>query len=348
MREALQDLLVDPVSGLSLRLRDGRRVGDEVVDGRLEGSNGRSFPIKNGIPRFVLTEDEDQRQTERSFGFKWRQRETYGSPGMVETSRLWLVERYGFADAETMRAFMAGKARILDAGCGSGFSASLWLSPDWGGGCWVGADISEAIDVACDRLAGIPNTHFVQADLLQLPFAPATFDVVFSEGVLHHTPSTERAFKALVPLVAPGGELMAYVYRRKAPLREFADDEIRRTISSLSPEDAWAALRPLTALARSLAALKAEVEIAEDIPYLGIKAGPYDVQRLIYWHFLKLFWNDAYSFEENNHINFDWYHPRYSHRQTEDDVRRWCEESGLTVTALNVQESGLTVRAIRN
>jgi SAM-dependent methyltransferase len=330
-----------------LELEDGRCESGAVVEGVLLGAEGRRFPIRRGIPRFVLTEDEGQRQTERSFGYKWKQRETYGSPGMLEASRRWLVGRYGFGDAPEMRAYMAGKHRVLDAGCGSGFSASLWISPDWGGQCWVGADISEAIDVARDRLANVPNAHFVQADLLELPFPPESFDVVFSEGVLHHTPSTERAFKSLVPLLAPGGELMVYVYRRKGPIREFADDEVRRAISSLPPEEAWAALRPLTELARSLAELRAEVDVREDIPYLGIKAGRYDVQRLIYWHFLKLFWNEEYTFEENNHINFDWYHPRYAHRQTEEDVRRWCDESGLAVTGMDVQESGITVRAVK-
>ena len=73
----------------------------------------------------------------------------------------------------------------------------------------------------------IEGTSFVQADVLDLPFRPESFDAIFSEGVLHHTPSTEAAFQALVPLLRPGGELLFYVYRRKAPLREFADDYIR-------------------------------------------------------------------------------------------------------------------------
>ena len=53
------------------------------------------------------------------------------------------------------------------------------------------------------------------------------FDLVFSEGVLHHTPDTRRAFRTLVDLLAPGGQIAFYVYRRKAPLREFADDYVR-------------------------------------------------------------------------------------------------------------------------
>jgi len=140
---------------------------------------------------------------------------------------------------------------------------------------------------------------------------------------------------------------MFYVYRKKGPIREFTDDHIRNIISSMPPEEAWNRLRPLTKLGQALAELQAEVEIPEGIPYLGIKAGRYNIQRLIYWHFAKLFWNEAFTLEENNHVNFDWYHPQYAHRQTEDEVRRWCDEVGLSIVHFDVQESGFTVRAIK-
>ncbi len=41
--------------------------------------------------------------------------------------------------------------------------------------------------------------------------------------------------KALVPLLAPGGELMFYVYRRKAPIREFTDDYVRERSRTCRP-----------------------------------------------------------------------------------------------------------------
>lgn len=349
MRRELLDVLVDPVSRLPLTLEGGDGEAD-VIEGTLLSRDGRSYAITDGIPRFVLTEDSGQRQTEASFGYKWRQRDTYDSPQMRAACQQWAIERYGFGSVKEMRAFFGSRRLILDAGCGSGFSSSLWLDEGWQSGGyaqWVGADISAAVDVARQRLGAIPGTHFLQADILQLPFREGSFDTVFSDGVLHHTPSTERALKAVAALLVPGGEALFYVYRKKSPVREFTDDHVRAALSPLDPEDAWDALRPLTKLARALAELRAEVEVPEDIPYLGIKAGRHDVQRLLYWHFLKLYWNESLSFEENNHVNFDWYHPRYASRHTEDEIRRWCGEAGLTITRFDAQESGFTVRAVK-
>lgn len=349
MHKSLLDLLVDPVSKGPLRFEGSHGTADgDIQAGRLLAGKGDAYPIIEGIPRFVGGEDRDQRLTGDSFGFKWRQRESYDSPRAHASAREWLVARYGFSTAEDMRAFFSSRGRVLDAGCGSGFSTSLWMEPGWQAGGraeWYGVEISEAVDVALGRLGHMPGTHFVQADILWLPFRDGTFDTIFSEGVLHHTPSTERALKALIPLLEPGGQIMFYVYRKKAPVREFTDDHVRGLISSLPPREAWEALRALTQLGRALAELRAEVDVREDVPLLGIKAGRYDVQRLIYWHFAKLFWNDSLSFEENHHINFDWYHPRYAHRHTEDEVRRWCGEAGLSIVHLDSQESGFTVRA---
>jgi arsenite methyltransferase len=349
---SLLDVLVDPISNLPLEVQEHRsETGGTIVEGILHSPDGRSYTITGGIPRFVLTEDCGQRQTERSFGYQWKQREAYDSKSSKDFSREWLVRRYGFASGLEMQRYFAERQCILDAGCGGGYSASLWLDSGWWGAGtaqWYGADISEAIDVAQERLTGIPGLHFVQADVCQLPFAEKTFDVIFSEGVLHHTPSTERALKSLVPLLRRGGEIMFYVYRKKGPIREFTDDYIREIMSVLTPQQAWDKLRPLTKLGQALAELHAEVEVKEDIPYLGIKAGRYDAQRLIYWNFAKMFWNDNLSFDENHLQNFDWYSPRYAFRQTEEEVRRWCAESGLSIFYFNTEEAGFTVRAVKD
>jgi arsenite methyltransferase len=351
VRKSWLDILVDPVSKACLWLKDERCGADgDVLDGVLRSPDGKLYPISNGIPRFVRTDDSDQKQTERSFGFKWQQRDTYESPRVSGTAQAWLVQRYGFRSLHDMRRFFSQRRRVLDAGCGSGFSTSLWMDEFWrdgGSAEWFGVDISAAIDVARERLVGIEGVRLIQADIMQLPFAERTFDTIFSEGALHHTPSTERALKSLIPLLEPGGQILFYVYRKKGPIREFTDDYIRGSVSSLDPQEAWELLRPLTRLGQALAELHVEFDVPEEIPYLGIKAGRYDIQRFIYWHFAKLFWNEQLSLEENHHVNFDWYHPRYAHRQSSDEVRRWCEEAGLSIIHFDAQESGFTIRGIK-
>lgn len=330
----LLTILVDPVTGDALRLER-----DELC-----AADGRTFPIRDGIPRFVGTLEAGQQQTSDTFGFKWGRTETYDSPEMRAVALGWMLQRYGFTSALEARDYFEAGAPFLDLGCGGGLTASLWMDR-WQGDAWVGVDISNAIDVARRRLPQSPQTHFVQADVMTLPFRAGVFRTVFSEGVLHHTPSTRAALAAATAMLAPGGEIMFYVYRLKSPVREFTDDYVRERLAGLSSEEAWSALRPLTKLGEALAGLHATVELDEGVPLLGIPPGSFDVQRLIYWHFAKLFWNEALAFETNNHVNFDWYTPRYAHRQSEAEVREWCADLGLTIERFHVDDAGYTVRA---
>ncbi|HOW96673.1 MAG TPA: methyltransferase domain-containing protein [Kiritimatiellia bacterium] len=341
MNKALCALLRDPVAR-------GPLTWDEAA-GELASAGGGRYPVRNGIPRFVLTEDAGQIQTRDAFGFKWAKRDTYDTPEFRAFAAEWYSRKYGFGDEAAMARFFAGRGRILDVGCGSAFSSALYLRhPAWSGrAMWVGADISSAVDVAQERLRDVANTHFVQADALQLPFADGAFDTVFSEGVLHHTPSTRAALLSAARVVARGGEFLFYVYRKKAPLREYADDYIRGQIAPLTDEQAWEAMRSLTRFGQALAELKASVTVPEDVPLLGIRAGAYDIQRLLYYDVVKMYWNAKLSFEENVHVNFDWYRPRYAHRQTAEEVRAWCAEAGLEIARFHEEESGFSVRAVR-
>lgn len=347
MKSKFADFLVHPVTKSALVLEVERESSSGIDAGRLLGSSGDEFPITSGIPRFVSITDPGQGQTSGSFGYKWGRTETYESPAVRQAGLRWLLERYGFADAEEMRLYFQSKGHVLDLGCGSGYSSSLWMDGRWNGSLWVGVDISTAIDVAAKRLGFQPGTHFVQADALQLPFADGTFDAVFSEGVLHHTPSTRAALHTTVQVLRSGGELLFYVYRRKGPIREFSDDYVRAQLSVMSPDQAWETLRPLTRLGQVLHEAQTAIEIPEDVPFLGIRAGRVTVQRLFYWHVAKVYWNPDLTFDENHHVNFDWYHPTYAHRQSEEEVRAWCSELGLEIHRCDVQESGMTIRAIK-
>ena len=348
MKQTLLELLVDPEHKKPLRLiQDGGR--EEVECGVLKSESGRQYPVEAGIPRFVLTEDDGQLQTRDAFAYKWTRTDSYDSPSMRDSSTAWMLGRYGFESVEEWAGFFNRREKVLDAGCGSGFSSSLWLnSPHWTGeAMWIGADISRAIDVAAKRLAHVPNTHFVQADVNELPLQDGSFDAIFSEGVLHHTPSTRKAFLSAARLLKDGGEFHFYVYRRKGAVREFTDDYVRERIADMSDEEAWESMRSLTRLAKALSDLDVEVEVEEDIPFLEIPKGRHDVQRLIYWNFAKLYWNEAMTFEENLHINFDWYRPKYAHRHTAEEIRQWCGEAELTIEWFSEEDSGLSARAVK-
>ena len=274
MRDSLLDLLCDPLDGSRLSLADdAMRRSEGIESGTLVGA-AASYPIRDGIPRFTPTADAGQAQTQASFAYKWTNLEGFGSDGMQDKVSSWILERYGFDSPDEMSDYFSRHGRILDAGCGAGLATSTWLAPGWrrSGNEFVGVDISSAIETARERLDGIEGTSFVQADILALPFRPATFDLVFSRS-LHHTPSTRRAFEALVRLLRPGGEIMIYVYRRKAPAREYVDDYIRVRIADLPPEEAWDLLRPLTRLGQALAELDTVVEVPEDVELLGISKG---------------------------------------------------------------------------
>ncbi len=53
------------------------------------------------------------------------------------------------------------------------------------------------------------------------------------------------------------------------------------------------------------------------------------MQRLLYYNFLKCFWNEAFDWETNNMVNFDWYHPHHAWQQTEEEVGRWLGDLGV-------------------
>ena len=66
----------------------------------------------------------EQEQTKNIFGFKWSKRDTYESDEVKSKMKHWLFERYCSNDKNKLRGWLGeGNKIILDAGCGSGFSA---------------------------------------------------------------------------------------------------------------------------------------------------------------------------------------------------------------------------------
>lgn len=309
---------------------------------------GQPFVMQRGIPRSRALVSSAQEQTEQVFGFKWQKRDTFDRPEVLAAHRAWMVQRYGDPLSFAWLDQYSEPPLLIDAGCGASWSGLELFQPVLPRLRYLGVDISEAVDVARRRFAERNcEGGFVQADIANLPFSPGSVDIIFSEGVLHHTDSTEGALKSLARLLKPGGRFLFYVYRRKGPVREFTDDLLRDRMQSMTPEQAWKAMEPLTRLGIALGELNVEIDIPEPIDLLDIPAGRINLQRLFYWHVAKAFYRPDYTFDEMNHINYDWYAPRNAQRQSIEEVRAWCQDCGLDIERERVEEAGITIVAVK-
>ena len=211
MNAQLFALLRCPETGEPLR-----EEGDALVT-----DDGRRYPVVSGVPRFVPSDDYAD-----NFGRQWnkfRRTQLDNEPmGMSEQSfrRItgWTPE------------MLAGKT-VLDVGCGMG--RYLEVAARWGANV-VGFDLSSAVNAAEEHLGAKDNVEILQASLLEPPFAPGSFDFVYSIGVLHHTPDTHQAVRSIARLVKPGGRLAIWVYDAYNPLKDATSKFWRRFTTKLS------------------------------------------------------------------------------------------------------------------
>lgn len=107
--------------------------------------------------------------------------------------------------------------RLLEVGCGIGID-TLRLAR-LGFGDVVGIDLTEvAVEVAADRARreGLDGVRFEVGNAEALPFEDGAFDLVYSFGVLHHTPGIERAVAEVHRVLAPGGTAYVMLYHSRS------------------------------------------------------------------------------------------------------------------------------------
>lgn len=139
-----------------------------------------------------------------------------------------------------------------------------------------------------------------------------------SWGVLHHTPSTRRAFDSIAGLVKPGGTLYVMIYERTRPVRLFGTNLLRRAMRRLSDEQRYRACRWLVIRNRALARL---LDPFLMIAYADPGTVAEDTRTLQFGLF------DAYS-------------PRYNHTHSRDEVVGWFEQAGFeNVTVVDAHET---------
>ena len=188
------------------------------IGGALVGPDGRGYPVRDGVARFVNDRDpaddeilarigvsrasggetQGQESVDR-FGCQWN----WDNKPRTGEDLLWRVaERFN----PTPGAFAA--KRVLDAGCGAGAQSRFLANA---GAVVSAVDLSSAINSAA-RVPELRRARLAQADIAHLPFPPASFEIVYCEGVLQHTAAIEPILEEFARVLEPGGILLATHY----------------------------------------------------------------------------------------------------------------------------------------
>ena len=186
---------------------------------------GAQYETRNGIPNLRVAGDAATDAVRKFY-------EVAPFPGYPPRDSLeWLrarAERSAFA--RLLDRAIPLDARIVDAGCGTG-QMSLYLARAQR--VVIGADLTRAslqLASAAAQRFGLDRVQFVETDLLHPALRNGSFDVVYSSGVLHHTPDPPRSFARIARLARPGGMIILGLYNAFAriPLR------LRRFVARLS------------------------------------------------------------------------------------------------------------------
>jgi len=234
---------------------------EEVLEGALACVCGGIYPILDGIPRLVPNAAAEYAGFFARHGLGDAKTAKPGSPAVVGAADLdarseksfrlqWKIYRDGdltwFKDNSGLRKKeflynlgvtaeeLPGKT-LLDAGCGNG---ELTRSVAEYGLEIVAMDFSRSVEGARRRLfeKGFPvshRVHYIQGDVFAPPLLPASFDLVHTSGVLHHTPSTYRAFRSVAKEPKPGGKLYVQLYRRREPWVQAVNVTLRAVTTRL-------------------------------------------------------------------------------------------------------------------
>jgi SAM-dependent methyltransferase/uncharacterized protein YbaR (Trm112 family) len=173
----------------------------------------------------------------------------------------------------------------------------------------IGIDLSYAVDSVSKHFGNNVFLHIVQGSAFSPPFRENTFDFVYSQGVLHHTFSTETAFNMICKLPKHGGRLYVWLYNSDCDSERRLDRRLLMLLERV--------LRPICwRLPESLQTIM----LLPIIPLYLIHQNFY-VKRLGSEY-------KTYGWREALHGARDRFTPRYAHRHSEAEVFSWFNQAG--------------------
>ena len=304
--------------------------------------------VKDNIIELPLTKEHaaNQSQTLDIFADKWAEAEKYENiEKLYEFQFEWFLKLYGFATEDELREFLTTKKVIVDTGCGLGYKAA-WFAKLAPHALVIGVDISDAVFIAAKNFKNFANLFFYQSDIAKTQLKKNSIDFTVCDQVIMHTEDPEKTFQHLAEITKPNAEFACYVYSKKALPRELVDDHFRKATHNIPNEEMWKFSEQITELGKRLSELNVTFD-APDIPLLGIKGGTYDIQRFIYWNFLKCFWKEDWGFDLSKSTNYDWYAPSNAKRFSKEEFLTMVSDNKLEVNYFHQEEACYSGRFLK-
>ena len=218
-------MLVCPNCGAGL---SSRSTEEWIENGELTCSGGHTYAVRGGAPRLIASTDAQSSDTLDSFNWQ------YSDEAILEYDldrvRRRLEPTFGLNES-----MISGK-RVCVIGCGNGPEVRVML--DLGAAFVAGIDLTDSIHVAAHLVASDRRALVVQADAQRPPLRPASFDLVYSDGVLAHVADPLRAMTAMADLLRPGGRMVVRTIFSGGGIRKWAHAAPRgaiRTVTSRLP-----------------------------------------------------------------------------------------------------------------
>jgi SAM-dependent methyltransferase len=200
---------------------------------------------------------------------------------------------------------------ILDIGCGLGHE-SIALQDVSSDAEIFAIDLNFAVLKSGEIFKSRPHIHLIISSLFHLPLRPSSFDLVYSQGVIHHTFSTVKAFESIASYVRSGGRLTIWIYGLGDHLARTVDLGILVRVVYI----AECILRPL--ISRS-------PKVLRDIFFGMLAIICHPIMKMKVRHKAK------WQLENTTHSIRDWLSHKYAHRHTYNEVFEWFEDLGFRI-----------------
>jgi SAM-dependent methyltransferase len=175
--------------------------------------------MKAGLKSMTMLAEEKVRAREQwgqdPCGAEYEREHELGTREFFDSVERYRYEQYAPWMPRVMGFDQFRGARLLEIGCGMGTDLLQFAR---GGARCVGIDLTpRSVEITRHRFAlyGVDGA-FMLADGERLPFASESFAVVYSNGVLHHTPDTAGAIREVHRVLRPGGVAKVMLYHRNS------------------------------------------------------------------------------------------------------------------------------------